>query len=174
MKGFIVTVFILSFALNAAELPQNFCYQGQCSLQQQMIWNDFQSGAPIISEQLPAFYSGECYHLSRSYNPSFMHFGGVLIEKRDHKFYLSGTFYFFAPENPYADLTLESARELFEVKYEEKKIVQLLDTFAYADLNPDAVPVMRYWMRREIGSNNMLLVAMWGVTRRVFCRLNNQ
>ncbi|MBK26518.1 MAG: hypothetical protein CME70_21135 [Halobacteriovorax sp.] len=166
IKNFLAVVFFsLSFQIFAGDID-GVCGLDSCTVKMKSILNEYQEGSTDM--ELPGVFSGECFHKSRMYNPNHAHYGGILVDKND-KLYFGGSFYFFAPDNPYRDLDIDSARERFKIKYEEKYLVTKKDTGFYVDLNPDQIPLWRYYFSQKDGLIN--LIGVWGVEHIMFCQM---
>ena len=169
--GIGVIIFItLSGMLRASQsmgLPTNVCSGRFCGPAQQKIWNRFQDATRLKLVLIPSVYSGACYHNSPSYNPHTPQFGGVLIDKEYGHVFFHGRFSFHKQTHPYADLSVEAAREQFPESYE----VTLFDMFAYAE-SSDSLAPFRYWFRQEADTGDLLLVGYFGWKHTILCALD--
>lgn len=166
IKNLIVVVLVsLSFKIHAGDID-GVCGLNSCTPKMKSILTEYQQGSTDM--ELPGVYSGECYHKTRMYNPNHAHFGGIIVDKNDN-YYFGGSFSFFTSDNPYRGLDLDSARERFKIKYEEKYLVSKKDAGFYVDLNPNQIPLWRYYFSQKDGIVN--IVGVWGVEHIMFCEM---
>lgn len=163
--------FFISTPLIARDLPKNVCYQNRCSEAQLKIWEDFQNGTGFNKEEMNGLYSGACYHLSSRYDNKHPHYAVVLIQSKNNESFFAGRFSFFANPNPYANWNEEDARAQFPQIFQEKKKLKHYENYAFIDLNPNEVPLLLYWIRKDVATNDVLMIAMWGTDQTIFCRL---
>jgi hypothetical protein len=161
-----ITLFGSLHASQPMGLPTNVCFERFCGPVQQEIWNRFQDATGLKLVIIPSVYSGTCYHNSPAYNPHTPHFGGVLIDKLNGHVFFHGRFSFYKQTHPFADLSVEAARERFPEPYE----VALYDMFAYAE-SSDSLAPFRYWFRQEADTNNLLLVGYFGYDHTILCAI---
>ncbi len=166
-----VIIYITLFgSLRASQpmgLPTNVCLGRFCGSIQQEIWNRFQGATGLKLVFIPSVYSGTCYYDIPYYNPHTPQFGGLLIDKVNGHVFFHGRFSFYKQTHPYADLSVEAARERFPEPYE----VDLYDMFAYAESSNSLAP-FRYWFRQEADTNDLLLVGYFGWTHTILCALD--
>lgn len=156
----------LSAGVNAYPLPKNFCYSG-CSSQQEDLWSRFEAAQTFESTRAPSMYSGPCYHLTRMYSNSDAHYAGVLIDlDQDGKPNFSGIFSFFAP-NRYQNWSLDEARANLDHSFE----ISVETSEGFIDTNPGGETMMYYWLRDEVSTGHLLMVATWGTSHQLFCEL---
>ena len=167
--GIIIYITLFGFLSTSQSmgLPTNVCNGHFCGPVQQEIWNRFQGATGLKLVLIPSVYSGACYHDSPSYNPHTPQFGGVLIDKVRRKVFFHGRFSFYKQKHPYADLSVEAARERFPEHYE----VTLYDMFAYAESSDPLAP-FRYWFRQEADNKDLLLVGYFGYNHTILCALD--
>ncbi len=167
--GIIIYITLFGFlrASQSMGLPTNVCIGHFCGPVQQEIWNRFQGATGLKLVLIPSVYSGTCYHDSPAYNPHTPQFGGVLIDKVHGDVFFHGRFSFHKQKHPYADLSVEAARERFPEHYE----VTLYDMFAYAESSDSRRP-FRYWFRQEADNKDLLLVGYFGYNHTILCALD--
>jgi hypothetical protein len=135
------------------------------------VLEEFQAAGTIETGALPAVFSGDCYHLTREYDPNHAHHGFTLLEEKDGGFYMGGLFSFFAKENPYANLTVEEAREMSPRRFDDAHHLSVTNELAYADMNREHPETpWKYWLKQNGG--NLLLLAQWGHYHQVYCRFS--
>lgn len=160
---------LAAITAHAEAIPSAPNCGSSCSEPMREILEEFGQAGAIGTENLPAVFSGECYHLTSDYRPDQAHHGFALLEAKAGQFYMGGLFSFFANENPYASLTLEEARKNCPRRFEESHRLTVTPDLAYADMNR-AHPEnpWRYWLKQNGGS--FLLLAQWGSYHQVYCR----
>lgn len=140
-----------------------------CSVPMRGILEEFQQAGTIDTQNLPVVFSGDCYHLSRQYNPNHAHHGFTLLETKDGQFFMGGLFSFFAKENPYSTLTIEEAREKSPRRFDDAHRLTVTPELAYADMNREHPETpWKYWLKQN--GDNLLLLAQWGIHQQVYCR----
>jgi hypothetical protein len=167
--GVIIYITLFGF-LRAGQpmgLPTNVCFGHFCGSVQQEIWNRFQGANGLKLVLIPSVYSGICYYDSSSYNPHTPQFAVVLIDKVHGHMFFHGKFSFHKKINPYADLSVEAAKERFTESFE----VTTYDIFAYAESSNSLAPY-RYWFRQEAGTNDLLLVGYFSYDNTILCTLD--
>ncbi len=162
-----ITLFGSRFAVHAMGLPTNVCFGSFCGPEQQEIWDRFQGASGLNSFLIPSVYSGTCFYNSPAYDPHTPQFGGVLIDKVNGHVFFHGRFSFYKQQHPYADLSVEAARERFPERYE----VTLLDIFAYAEA-VDSMAPFRYWLRQDADTKGLLLVGYFGYSHTILCAMD--
>lgn len=151
--------------------PPNACAGIPCSAPQHAIAEEFNRGVGPQLPALPLLVSGSCYHYG-PYDPEHAHHAYIFLDGKGEQAFMSGLFSFFAPENPYANLTVEEARARAGDFYTDHNRVSLGADTAFIDYNPtDPTNPWLYWMRMNAAGDEMLLLAQWGIHQRVFCRL---
>ncbi len=148
-------------------LPTNVCTGTFCGLVQQKMWQRFEKAVGLDLDLIPSVYSGNCYHNSPMLDPHINHFGGVLIDKRGSQVFFDGKFSFFERKQPYAHLTLETARIRFAALWG----LTLHDEFAYAEASDSRQP-FRYWLRQDAQGDGLLLVGYFGYRHTILCALD--
>lgn len=162
---------LLTFSAHAAPIPPAPNCGGFCSEPMRQVVEEFQAARTIDTENLPAVFSGECFHLNRQYNPNHPHHGFTLLDTKDGRFYMGGIFSFFAKENPYRELSVEEAREKTPRRFDDNHRLVLTEEFAYADMNPDdPTTPWKYWLKQS--GKNLLLIAQWSIHQQVYCRFS--
>jgi hypothetical protein len=167
----LIALFAISSFTFARELPPNQCFQGSCSEAQEEIYKDFNNGVQLDLDSMPVMTAGSCYHIGRGHDNSKAQNGGFLFDKKDGYFYMSGRLGFMQSENRYATWDLEEARRQFPKRYNKERILKIYDDYSFIDLNPGKFPMILYWFRKDIATDDILVVAVWGTTNRFFCRL---
>ncbi len=148
-------------------LPTNVCTGSFCGVVQQEIWNRFQNATGLDVRLIPSVYSGNCYHNSPMLDPHLRHFGGLLIDKLDGQVFFDGRFSFYEEKQPYAHLSVETAR----VRFAAHRDVTLGDEFAYAEAS-DSLKPFRYWFRQDARGDGLLLVGYFGYQHTILCTLD--
>lgn len=167
--GLLVCLFLLAplSAGHAADLPINVCHEPFCGPAQQGIWNRFQDGIGLDLILVPSVYSGICYHNSPAYDPDTPQFGGILIDEADGHVVFDGRFSFYQQQHPYAQLSVDAARERFS----DIRELALFDSFAYAEASSTLKP-FRYWLRQDAVTGGLLLVGYFGYNHTMLCTLD--
>ena len=168
-SGLLMCVFLLA-SLNAGHaegLPTNVCLDPFCGPAQQGIWNRFQEGTGLDLILVPSVYSGTCYHNSLAYDPDAPQFCGVLIDELKGHVVFDGRFSFYQQQHPYAQLSVDAARERFS----EFRELALFDSFAYAEASSSLKP-FRYWLRQDPDTGGLLLVGYFGYSHTMLCTLD--
>jgi len=155
--------FLISISFSFADeapFPKNWCKSGRCSTPQQKIWNEFNTGQSPSWDSMPQVFSGSCYHSSKNYNNKTEHYSGFIIDAEKDGFSFHGKHSFFAKENPYKDLTIETARDTFK-----KQTVLRIDVFqdyGFYNANPGAETPIRYWFREGVDDQNIKMAVVFG------------
>lgn len=165
-KLIVVAGLILNLNSFAGDID-GVCGLNSCTPKMLEILKEYQAGE--AKDFFPAVMSGECFHRSRLYNPNHAHYGGVLVDAYEGDLYFGGRFHFFAPDNPYRHLDVDTAREHFAIKYKDVNKVSKKDAGWFTDLNPGQIPLIRYYFSQKDGITNM--IGVWGVEHIMFCQL---
>lgn len=164
----ILSTLLISITVHAYPIPQNFCYSG-CSEAQKQIWERYEQSTHFETTREATMYSGACYHLSRSYQADQPHFAGVLIDHNENgELTFSGRFSFFASTNNYATWSLDQAR----AEFPKRHLMEVGANEAFLDLNPGGETIWYYWLKDQPQTQNLLLIATWGIFHQVFCELS--
>lgn len=180
MRVLFIMMFFFSFQgfaqTGEQTFPKNWCSDDSdyCSPGMKKIWNDLNASDMGPDWSLGAqVYSGVCYHDSSGYNNSHPHYGGFLIDQviegEKEEYTLDGRFHFFAPENPYIDVTVEEARKNW--KKEKDLRIEILPTYAYYNSFPGAEFPPRYWLRRGEKPGQLLMAVYFGQFHIALCDL---
>lgn len=153
-----------------APFPKNWCSTGRCSTPQMKIWSEFNSGKSPSWNQMPRALSGSCYHSSRSYRNTTEHFSGFIIDQEQDGFSLAGRHSFYAPENPYADLDADTARE--EFKKGSLNRIEVFKDYGFYNANPDAERSIRYWFREGDDNAVKMAIIFGNLDHFILCDLN--
>ena len=167
--GLLIILFLLASlsAGHATDLPTNVCHGPFCGPAQQGIWNRFQDGTGLDLILVPSVYSGTCYHNSPAYDPDVPQFGGILIDEAGEQVVFDGRFSFYQQQHPYAQLSVDAARERFS----DVRELALFDSFAYAEASSSLKP-FRYWLRQDSVTGGLLLVGYFGYSHTMLCALD--
>lgn len=165
----LVTALIgLNFA--AAEPLPVICAAVQCTEKMQAIERGLYGGTNVDRAELPAVYSGECFHLSPSYNPNHTHYGMTFLETRGSEIFFNGSFGFFYSENPWANWTVEDARKNTPNPY--KFPTEEFENYSYIDWGQNEPGVIwKHWLSQDPQTKTIYLVSFWGFTQQSFCEL---
>lgn len=153
-------------ASSAMGLPTNVCSGGFCGITQAEIWDRFQHAPGLDINLIPSVYSGACYHKSEYLDPHRSHYGGVLIDTRAGQVVFDGRFSFFPPHHPYAQLTVQRARERFS----DVMDLDIYESFAVAETT-DTIAPYRYWFRQDEETGRLLVVGYFGFKHTILCDL---
>jgi len=164
---------LISQAVLASE-PNQLCQQNPgCTSEMKQILELYKIGnSEFIQADLSAF-SGVCYHLDPDYDPQTAHHGAFVFEKVPEGSTAIGVFSFYAPENPYQNL---SATQLKDYLSQSSKPALLEKTTDSIELNykyPETQ--ITYWFRSLAGSNQLIVIghqAHLTSHRSLFCRMN--
>jgi hypothetical protein len=169
MKTLLLAFSFFSASAWAAPAIPSFCTGGNCSAPMLSILQDFNRAGRILDSAIVA--SGECFHLDNAYDPAQVQYGYLLLDPKDGFTYMSGSFGFFYPENPYAHLNVESARALLDDPYEDYRRMDKAADYAYMNFDPQAAPEnqFEYWVRQS--GERLLVLANWGINHQMFCRM---
>lgn len=164
------TVLLLLLSLSAQAEPMgNPCAGHNCNAPMSSIAAEFMSASGIQQPELPYVASGECYHHTSMYNPDTVHYGYTLLDQNDGATYMGGTFAFFYSENPYAEYTVEKARELLPERFTDDHRLEMQPDYSFVDMNAvDPTVPWKYWLKQS--GQNLLVIGQWGTKHRLFCR----
>lgn len=144
-----------------------------CTAKMNEIENQFDHSNPLLAQEIPAVYSGECLHLSRSYEADHVHYGMALFESNpaDGKVFYTGSFGFYHPENPWKDWDIaraqkETASFRFQMEVKDYGPYSLVNAAAQ---NPNMG--VEYWITQNLATKDIYMVGAWGGAHRVFCEL---
>ena len=151
--------------------PKNWCKRERCSEPQKKIWNDFNSGGIPSWEKMPEVFSGSCYHSSRAYRNTTEHYSGFLIDLKDDGFSFNGSHSFYASQNPYAELDVESARKRF--KSANTSRIEVFKDYGFYNANPSSDRPMRYWFREGEDGRLKMAVIFGTLDHFVLCDLQD-
>ncbi|CBW26563.1 hypothetical protein BMS_1733 [Halobacteriovorax marinus SJ] len=155
-----------------AEIPDhgNFCYADSCSNPQMVMWDFYKEldQFNIVESQV---FSGDCFHSSPIYSNEVNHHGVILIDRNGKDTHMGGKFSFFAKKNPYKNWDIERARADFTDIYSKEKRLTVTSKFAYIDLNPGELPIMRYWFKSTGDADTLMLIGTWGASHSFICEL---
>lgn len=150
--------------------PPAPCSGLPCTAPMANIAEEFGAGGAPTPATLPLVASGECYHLAPWYNGETTHYGYLFLDQKDGNVFMSGSFGFFYPENPYGQISVDEARTRAPGMYDAGKELELGADYAFVDWNKqDPTQPWRYWVKQS--GSRLLLVSDWGNRQRVFCRL---
>ncbi len=170
MRFFSFILFFFAFQFAAAEPLPAVCGAVRCTEKMVAIENGLYAGTHVEREDLPAVYSGECYYHSPNYDPNTTHYGLVLLETRDSQIFFNGIFRFFSPQNPWADWTIEDARNRIGNTF--RYPVAEFANYSFVDLSHDgANSIWKYWMSQDPQTKSVYLVFFWGYWQQGFCEL---
>ena len=163
--------FLLSTLALAEPPPPNTCPVGYCGPAAAAFAEAFTQAKDIPHSSAPYIASGNCFHETSRLRNDITHHAYVLFEERDGRYYLGGSFSFFARQNPYSSLDIDSARERQKKLYDPKHILQIEPTYAFAEMNPGGTgpQIVRYWLKRS--DNTIHLFGLWGMSHRIYCAL---
>lgn len=149
------------------------CNVVTCTEKMKEIEAQFDHSQPLLPQEIPAVYSGECVHLSYYYDAEHIHYGMALFESNpaNGKPYFTGIFGFFNPENPWKDWDIaraqkETASSRFHFQVKDYKTYSLVNT---AEKYPNNL--MLYWLTQDSTTKDIYIVAAWGIEQRVYCQL---
>lgn len=143
--------------------PRNLCYNGDCGVEMQRIFNAFNEAGAVDTQRLPQVLSGNVYWLSSSYDANHAHHGGVILDRdATGAMTFNGRWSFFARQNPYASTTVDEARNWSATHY---PVVDRGDHL-YVNSNPSAdgrnsLPI-EYWLRQNAQTGDVYVIGFWG------------
>jgi hypothetical protein len=152
------------------DLPPNFCYEG-CTDTMKKLLSDFENVGTLPSSK-PAVYSGECNHLSSSYNPDDVHYAVVFLDQKKTGWNFSTIFSFFADHNEFANWSVITSRNEMSPYWNEHGDI-LVGTNAARTIvkYENGAPAYVYWMRQNPKTNDLLYITFAGASMKSFCRL---
>lgn len=165
---FLLTIAGIASATPDSGLPTNVCYQEFCGPQQERIWSRFQSYSGLDQERTPGVYSGICFHNSPTLDGDRVHYGAILIDRAKDRLFFDGRFSFFTQSNPYAQLSVDKARERFNKLFDPTHELEISRTFAFVNFQ-DKYAARRYWFRQDEINDRLVLVAYFGPLHTILC-----
>jgi len=166
----ILFVFLFPFSVFAFENPYEPCAGMNCTPRLLEISAGFSAAGGIEASALPLLASGECYHMSESYDANTTHYGTFLLDQKDGQAYLGGSFAFFYSENPYRNWDLAKARAENSNLYADNHRAELTPEFAFADMNPGQSTLLLYWLKRT--GKKIFVMGQWDVFHRLLCEMS--
>jgi hypothetical protein len=162
-------------APSIAELPEDACDSLKCTKVMKSILSGFNNTPHTVSLE-PAVYSGGCYHLGEL-NPDHEHFAEFMIDQLpDGTTYFSSIFGYFYPENPYANWTLEKAREeATDYARQNSRIKEGSDASRVELYNSQGGPAVVYYMRQDPATKIVYYITYGGFgpqSTKIFCTMN--
>ena len=179
MRFILFSIFFFNFQLYAEikptkteyEDPPNACYEG-CTPWMQALLEQYKNADKARLE--PAVYSGECHHLSNSYDPDHVHYSVVMFDKKpdSNETYFSTQFLFFGEANEFADWTLDKSRQEMSDYWKLKGNLIFGIIGTRVEINYDnGSPAYIYWMRQNSVNSDLYYITYAGTEIRSFCRL---
>lgn len=151
-------------------VPEEYCDQAYYDCSQVSV-DTFKSylaaNAPALNAE-ESLYVGSCHMVSESYNKDHEHYAYLYFRKQQDKVGFFGMFSFFSEETPYADMTLEQARQLNAENSNYN--VRASATEWRVDTNVE--PPWQYFMR-EAG-RQLYVVGFWGYDDSITCVLEKK
>lgn len=157
--------------IQSYEDPPNACYEG-CTPWMEKLLAEFETNAGLVKLE-PTFYSGECRHLSDSYDGEHAHYAAVMIDNRGQAdFFFATQFVFFAEENIYRDWNLEKARTEMSDYWKQNGNIIRGKLSTRVEINyEDGSPAYIYWMRQNPQTHELYYITYAGIHLKSFCRL---
>jgi hypothetical protein len=157
--------------------PETFCEDFACSLQMQAVVRDYtENPNPPQVAQAPWLVSGECWHLAPVYRADQTHHAMFLMENTIRGPWARGLFSFFAPQDPFASETVESARDRLNASSGPGQMMIIRDR--HADWNfAGETSMLAYWVRVNEEKGEAYLISRWmfwntkSQDHLAFCRL---
>jgi hypothetical protein len=165
-----ILYYLLLATLAHAVPPPALCIGQECTGKIAALAEAFNQAGPLRGDIYLG--SGECYHLSPDYNSTVTHYGFGLIDRAGDGLFFDGSFGFFFPQNPYADLTLETARARAVHRFEPNHRLEIHPDYAFVDMNPGGQEIYRYWLRQA--GQSVYLEGAWGTSHALFCQFERQ
>ncbi len=160
----------LSSAIEATQPFSETCPYLQCSEPMKRIENQFKLNQDVELSLGENVYSGECYHLSSSYDSRTLHYGLIFLSANGEHLRMNGLFGFFYPENPWIHWTPKDARKKFENSPSgELEHFGLHSAVNFAKNYPDVV--WQYWLSQNPVTKELAVIGIWGSGHRLFCSL---
>ena len=153
----LTTFFVLPGILQAYELPENWCSSENCHPSQEKMWDSFQTGFAPDWSQLPAVYSGSCFHVDPYMDSEIEQHAGFLIDTKDNGIAFTGVFSYFAKSNPFADMDVKAARQRWSKTGDQRRIEQHTN-YSFYNANPGVQNPNLYWIRQNAAGDLLLAV----------------
>lgn len=171
---FIFTLLILNAHAEIFNPPDLCAPPLDCEPTMARLNKEFQDSKEVLTTaDVPALYSGVCYHRSPWNDPKRTEHGFMFTDLFQNQVYMDGQFVFGPDQDPYKDYSMEDAKKaVYGDPHDPKKLVSLGKDFAYSDMNPDMKgnQPMLYWAKK--GSNNsLLMIGQWGYSQVLVCKM---
>lgn len=171
---FLLCTGVLSFsAFTFADEPKNMCYNSSCSGPEEEIWAGFEANQfpKALSDWPAAVYSGPCYHTGAQYDNRDMHYGVAYVslgQEETPLLHYSGQFGFFYPEDPYANWTVEIAKQKYSDHLAKNNVIVPEGESGFADFSS---PETRwtYYFRTSPDLQKLYVIGFWGSSHFVYC-----
>lgn len=179
--GFAINLSTIVFSIPAISYevpatPPEPCYGGSCNDYMTQLYSDFLLFGKTPSLN-PTVYSGTCRHLGQ-YSPDRDHHAVVLLDQLTSApptlaaARFSAILAFFAEKNEYADWNLETARKEMSDYWVDQGLLKYgEDTYRVVINDENENPVLVYWMRQNLLTQELYFIYYSGNLMRSFCRL---
>lgn len=161
-----------ALAANIPDLPGRNC--PNCTAPMQEVLTGFFAN-PSTPELTPRVYSGDCYFLSRDYNPRQAHRGMVFLDQNPIKddFYFATGFTFFGSPVKYADWTVENTRPRVEGAWNRMGPIETTDrAFRVISADQQNNPRFVHYLRQNQETGEIYYISYWGGAVQIsFCKL---
>ena len=173
--------FFVGFKINAQPIilqteyedPPNACYENCTPWMKELLFNYENLSQLVVLE--PGVFSGECHHLSSSYDPDHTHYSVVMLDRKPstNEIYFSTQFLFFGETNEFADWGLEKSRsEMSDYwKIHGELLRGKLGTRVEINYD-DGNPAYIYWMRQSPLNGDLFYITYAGAEMKSFCHLH--
>lgn len=172
LKIFLFGLLFSAKAMAGYAEPPNAC-AGTCTPWMRELLSDFENKGTLV-ENSPAVYSGDCHHLSDSYNPDTTHYAVVMVDQlpTSADFYFSTIFSFFAPENEFAKWDLKTSRENMSDYWQTHgQMLRSEKTTRVEIPYDDGRIAYTYYMRQNPQTKEIYYITYGGISLISFCRL---
>lgn len=174
MKVLLVIFSLFISGIAYASPPYDMCqHKSQCSPNQDKMYKEFQSCSGYDPElNTGRIYTGSCYHSSRIYSNKNEHHGAMYFNLVNNEPRFGGSFSFFSPENPYANLTNEQAASKFSSSINKKNHTLDLSYEGYGHIFWDGeLPenTIEYWFKTC--GDKVYMQGAWGPQHQFICKL---
>ena len=159
------------------DTPPEPCYGGGCNDFMKQVVSDFTllGQTPSLA---PAVYSGTCRHLGM-YSPDRDHYAVVLLDQiptdatpvlETARF--SAILAYFYEENEYVGWNLETARKEMSDYWVDNGLMHYgSNTYRIVINDENGNPVLAYWMRQNLLTQDLYFIFYSGHVMRSFCQL---
>lgn len=162
-------------SLAASKSPENFCNEIEgCTEQMTSILSEYRQGQTDFILKPVSAYSGSCFHLNSMYDSSKEHHGAFAFERTKADVFSIGIFSFFAPADPFRDLTTEELVDWLKKNSSGYQAVETSTNQVQLSYCDPAVN-LNYWFRSSADTQTLFVIGEEDAAYRrnlIFCRMN--